>query len=405
MATVVFVHGTGVRQPGFNETFEVITDRVAALSPSTTVVPCYWAEQYGARLQCDGRSVPAYDQTKAVGGLVVENDVALWATLYEDPLAEMSALAAGDHPPERTAPGRVSASSAIVSALPALASSPAVTNAVESCAPIRFFQDAVGAFALQANLLKSAIQGARAMAKLGADGSDLGRIVVARAIVASTLSRAMAAGWPPCDAVARDWLVREIFVVLGGSEGEAKGMWGDLFRKATAPVVSAGARMVTWRMRSRRGAITDAVSPVSGDILVYLANGGPIRAFIRKTIEDATPPVHLLAHSLGGIACVDLCVLDRPPQVETLITVGSQSPYLYEIGALPSLKPMACLPDTFPRWINLHDPNDMLSYVGNGVFGGRVTDVEVRSGLPFPYSHSAYWSSDTLWNCMAERLR
>jgi hypothetical protein len=185
---------------------------------------------------------------------------------------------------------------------------------------------------------------------------------------------------------------------------EAKSLWTDLLKTAVSPVISGGARLATWRMRSKRGALTDAVSPVSGDILVYLANGGPIRGFIRKTIEDARPPVHLLAHSLGGIACVDLCVLDRPSSVATLMTVGSQAPYLCEIGALPSLKPNAELPAAFPHWINVHDPNDMLSYIGNGVFPGRVDDVEVKSGLPFPFSHSAYWTSDVLWTRLATRL-
>jgi pimeloyl-ACP methyl ester carboxylesterase len=181
-------------------------------------------------------------------------------------------------------------------------------------------------------------------------------------------------------------------------------MWSDALRASIAPVVSTGARLATWRMRSRRGAVTDAVSPVSGDILVYLANGDPIRRFIRETIESAAPPVHVLAHSLGGIACVDLCVLDPPRGIETLVTVGSQAPYLYELGALPSLRPPAQLPRNFPTWINVHDPNDMLSYVGSSVFPGQVHDIEVRSRMPFPYSHSAYWKSPVLWAALAKRL-
>jgi hypothetical protein len=404
MASVVFVHGTGVRQPAYYETFTVISEQLKRVAPSATAVECYWAERLGARFHHDGRSVPNYDQTKAIGPAAVSDELALWALLYEDPLAELEALRKEPHEPETTVPGRRSTSVSIGLALQGLPAVTSVSAAAAACAPAEFLGTAVATLVADPTLIKEAIEAGRATTRLGEDGSDLGRLVVARAVVAATLSEAMADGWPPCDAKTRKAFAREVFLALGGSGGQAKGLWGDLFKRVTAPAVSAGARLVTWRMRSRRGALTDAISPVSGDILLYLAHGAPIRRFIRKTIEAAPPPVHVLAHSLGGIACVDLCVLDSPA-IKTLITVGSQAPYLYEIGALPSLTPKQKLPKKFPHWINLHDPNDILSYIGNGVFPDRVTDVEVKSGLPFPYSHSAYWKSDKLWTELATRLR
>jgi len=61
----------------------------------------------------------------------------------------------------------------------------------------------------------------------------------------------------------------------------------------------------TFYVKRRRGAITSSVSPTPCDILLYQGRGDRIRAFIRAKIEQAEPPVVLLAHSLGGIACVD----------------------------------------------------------------------------------------------------
>ena len=54
------------------------------------------------------------------------------------------------------------------------------------------------------------------------------------------------------------------------------------------------------------GAISDASYPFAGDVLMYLARGDAIRDFIAARIEAVPGPVLLVAHSLGGIACVDL---------------------------------------------------------------------------------------------------
>jgi hypothetical protein len=87
------------------------------------------------------------------------------------------------------------------------------------------------------------------------------------------------------------------------------------------------------------------------------------------------------------------------------VTVGSQAPFLYEIGALPSLEPADPLPDHFPQWLNIYDRRDILSYVGAGVLGAdKVTDVQVDNNQPFPQSHSAYWSNDDVWNAIAQVL-
>ena len=49
---------------------------------------------------------------------------------------------------------------------------------------------------------------------------------------------------------------------------------------------------------------------------------------------------------------------------------------------------------------------DFLSYRGSDVFPGRVKDVRVESGQPFPESHGAYWHNDKdFWKPVADFLR
>ena len=112
----------------------------------------------------------------------------------------------------------------------------------------------------------------------------------------------------------------------------------------------------------------------------------------------------LLTHSLGGIAAVDLLAAQSLPSVRLLVTVGSQAPFLYEIGALWSLAHSDPLPAHVPAWLNIYDPRDLLSYVGAPLFPGRIEDVEVNNRQPFPQSHSAYWANPKVWDAIVSRL-
>jgi pimeloyl-ACP methyl ester carboxylesterase len=160
-----------------------------------------------------------------------------------------------------------------------------------------------------------------------------------------------------------------------------------------------GTSAIKWR----RGAVMDGGYPFAGDIMIYQAKGKKIREFIRDQIEheQVEPPVVLLAHSLGGIACVDLLIEhDLRDKVKCLITVGSQAPFFYEIDALQTLSYGEPLPDHFPKWLNIYDLRDFLSYVGNceGLFPGKMTDVQVDNRQPFPEAHGAYWANKQTWN-------
>ncbi|MBK7599637.1 MAG: hypothetical protein IPJ07_14395 [Acidobacteria bacterium] len=62
-------------------------------------------------------------------------------------------------------------------------------------------------------------------------------------------------------------------------------------------------RPATWFIRRNRADYSESAYPMIGDILLYQSRGQAIRDLIREKIKEAKPPVILLAHSLGGIAC------------------------------------------------------------------------------------------------------
>ena len=152
-------------------------------------------------------------------------------------------------------------------------------------------------------------------------------------------------------------------------------------------------------IRNRRNLMHEAASQAIGDVLLYQSRGAVVRSFIRAKIESARPPVTLVAHSLGGIACVDLLGHQNPPEVAHLVTIGSQSSFFNEIGALGAFEPGDCLPKTFPPWLNIFDGNDFLSFVCSRIFP-QVLDLEIPSGQPFPESHSAYFSNEQVWRAI-----
>ena len=63
MATVIFVHGTGVRQPQYVETFKQIKQKLHVQHPDLHIIPCLWGDSVGVKLNANGVSIPKYDTT------------------------------------------------------------------------------------------------------------------------------------------------------------------------------------------------------------------------------------------------------------------------------------------------------------------------------------------------------
>jgi hypothetical protein len=431
MHTVVFIHGTGVREAAYQTSFNLVqqalNDRFGVTG--ARVEPCYWGGPHGSQLFLGGISIPDFDTTRAAGEDAAEipdpteYPIALWALLYDDPYAELELLAlsvGGEAPPGQEPAGaeldqRVRTLTPNTGALPPAARQElgALLAAVELTPHfVAARDDVVGRAAYRA-----------AMAGTVEPLTDF-RLAVARAILARAVQRYLEAadlpdGAHPLDGATRDRIVELLVAALGGREA---GVADWVKEKAGRLVARVGTR---W-FKGRRGRLSAQMAPFGADIIVYQTRPAAIRGFIRDVVSRASAAakargesgeITLLAHSLGGIAAVDALIEQPHAAVRHLITVGSQSPLLYELDALAGLAlqrdaaraPLPAphaLPDHFPEsWLNVYDRRDFLSYRAGGVFGAHVTDVEVDNSQPFPEAHSAYWTNAAVWDAIAGRLK
>jgi hypothetical protein len=398
VTTLLFVHGTGVRQPAYGVALDRFAEQIAVIRPGHVVAQCYWGGVHGSRLNAKGVSIPSGDSHRGLDDSLIaaatdeDAEVALWGLLERDPLFELRLLSAGDEtveelPPNAPPPGQELAAAARRLPASAAVASRAATAGLDGVLP-----DAVEA--ILANTASTDI-----LRQEPALGGTL-RAALARAFVAEALLRAdeQLGGALPLDGAHRDQLVDAIVAELGGSD---RGIGSSVGRFGLNIALRLGA---TRPLERRRSAITEASAPAAGDVLMYLARGEPIRNFIGEAITRVDGPIVLVAHSLGGIASVELLATRALPAVELLVTVGSQAPFLYELNALPTLAFGAELPGTVPRWVNIFDRRDLLAYTGAGVFPGRIEDREVDNGAPFPRSHSAYFANTRFYDVLDEVL-
>ncbi len=423
MTTVIFVHGTGVREIDYRDGLETISKQLEPLAKSVRVQGLYWGGTLGTQLHFRGASIPQYDTTRAAGvtslapAAPTPNPAAgeevLWDSLDRDPLFEFRLLG--------KPAGSLAPNSEILE--------PPLHLALQGPLDTTQAGRDLVAFLKQTGVL-SAFDRARALVA----GADLVRralfvetpertITLARAVVATLLAIDPV---PPSAEVtdALDRLAgapeernRMALLLATHLNGEnrsplsfAKGAWDAV----VAGIVAGGAALTSpWIIRRRRRSITDLGSPAIGDILWYQTRGAALRRLLRAEIARFAQdgPVVLAAHSLGGIACVDTLLEKPEPAVKLLVTAGSQAPYFYEIGALacralpehskpPQLsRPLPHdLPAAFPSWLNFYDPQDLLGYWAAPVFGTKASDHELDNGRRFPAAHSGYWRNPALWD-------
>ncbi|WP_414568977.1 hypothetical protein [Nostoc sp. CCY 9925] len=390
MTTVIFVHGTGIREREYNETFQIIEQKIHAQRPDIKVAPCLWGV-LGAKFNNNRASVPLEDATLALSPGEEDADIVLWGQLYRDPLYELRLLSL--KPIESGNPFGEEPGDVLQSRVASLTPASQLEAKLQEAGIAEVFEPA-------REVIIHSQPYERAL--LTVSESDLSEYyaAIARAIVAQAMFISeQQEKFPPIltDAQLRDKVVELLTLALGEAE---LGLGGWLLK----PLVELAQHGGTNYVRGNRLELTDKISPMPGDILLYLTRGEKIREFIQQQIEQAEPPVVLIAHSLGGIACVDLLVQQQLSQVELLVTVGSQAPFLYEINALYSLKYGELLPEHFPEWLNIYDLRDFLSYVAKNIFPDRVQDVQVDSRQPFPRSHGAYWTNAKTWEAIISRL-
>lgn len=391
---LLFVHGTGVRKEGYDASLALIQRQIKAHELSVGVAECRWGEHCGASLASRGLSVPTYGTSRAVGTMgEADGERALWHHLMQDPAYELAMLPAQARapavarPPNQTSPGDV-----LLRRWAALRQNKALKTSLTALGL------SAGWPAVLAQL--EGDPGFDAAKASDAAGEEAHREALARALVASLMKAALEVGAPLPDAAGRDGLVRTVSAQLGEGSRGGLGSW------LATPFIGLAESIGTWKVRRERTSITDATYPAAGDILLYQAHGERIRGFIRDRLaERPDDEFYLFAHSLGGVACVELLVEGCPANVRGLVTFGSQAPFFHELDALRTLPCGHPLPPHFPRWLNFYDLNDPLSYIGAKVFpDGRVADHQVESGEDFPASHSAYLGHRPLWLQLAAHL-
>jgi len=385
MTTVLFIHGTGVRQKDYDSSLEQVETGLSGWSDKLQVVPCYWGH-LGAELFLDGASIPEYT--------IPPDDemiLTIWRNLYQDPLYELRLLVLSKQHviPVETLPGLSTPSQEMHEKLQSLAWQDKTGQLVQ-----------IGLTSQQFELARDTVFGSEPYQtlfnRLDEVNNELYNIL-ARAIFATMLETHQGLiGKQLRTEILDDWQEQ----LTDGTVD--MGLFDDYVIK---PLKKQALLWGTDWGRDRRTGIMDYAYPFAGDIVRYQGrHGQTVRDFIVKQIKSITSEVVILAHSLGGIMAVDLLAeQDFGGQVKQLITVGSQAPLLYEIDALhnlpcqPDIVPEERLPAHFPSWLNVYDPRDLLSFRAEPVFGNRVTDKKVNSGEPFKESHSAYWLNDDVY--------
>lgn len=398
MATLLFVHGTGVRGPSFDASFAAVKAQAAEHLPAAMVVEaCRWGDDLGATQAAGASAVPNYVQPSAEPAKRDDERASelRWGLLYDDPLYELrthAALAAIGSDDDGLGGSDVSARQASPAKI-ALDSLAGLLPSHGGIARSGHYEVKLKAPALRLLAADGVLDAALRASSLQAPERRLP--VLARAFVGAWARAADEQRLPALDGELRDSLYQDAVAILGGSprgiKDELLGALGGLATRIATPV-----------LRWNRSALSDASFTATNDILLYQTphGGSAIRGFIARRIGACAAPVYLLAHSLGGIACVELLAAGRLPGVAGLITCGSQAPFLYASDALSTLRRDQPLPGHFPKWLNVFDLNDMLSYSAAEIFQQRATDLEVRSRQPFPQSHSAYWTQAPLWHAI-----
>lgn len=409
---LLFVHGTGVRRESHDVVFELIKKGFADVLPGVPVTPCFWGEEYGVSLDVGGRSIPAtkaaprlaaVEATEAIdpADQAVSEEIATWGLLVADPLYELRVIVLAEDGGDADESGSVVFGVQSTGLLVEEGLGGLLEESLGAGDELTSVLGAAGLaehFVVAVRLVHSSEEFSEACTwAVGPSAGAQLATTTARALVAAML--AAAGDDALCSEEERDRAVDLLAARLGGT-ARFPGM------RTVAFMSRAAMRVTTQPMLEHfRGSITSRTTPALGDILRYQGRGGPLREFLRHRIEAAEDgPVVVVGHSLGGIALVDLLALsadagDALQSVPLLVTVGSQAPYLHRIGALVGLPPGGALPMGFPQWLNIYDRQDLLSYVAEPVFPGdlRVRDFEVRTGQPFPVSHSTYWKKPALY--------
>ncbi|TRU18245.1 MAG: alpha/beta hydrolase [Microcystis aeruginosa Ma_QC_B_20070730_S2] len=412
-ANFIFVHGTGVRQPAYRITLKKIRKHLKKEDKSFPVYECYWGDKFGSKLNEGGKSIPTFDTNRSVGGYLSDEDykIALWHLLYQNPFFELEILSLRE-PENNYTPGRELPGKGLDQSIRNFTPPQELINRLaEAGIKEEIFQQAKKKI-IEDDNYRNAINQAQ-LSTMGDYRWAIAKALVAQSAILVSETDGVQALCLTGDS--RDQIVTEIVSAIGGSERGVVDWVKNLLQEklpklldsAVVTTTNSILQIPTGLALRKRGSLSESIAATAGDVIMYQSRGQKIRDFIREKIEGIkSRPAILIAHSLGGIAAVDLLLEPDPPKVDLLVTIGSQAPLLYEWNALTNMEYQtgARLPDTFPKWLNIYDERDFLSYIGSGIFPDQVEDIKVSNGQPFPTSHGAYWNNPKVWSAIFERI-
>ncbi|MFE4309131.1 hypothetical protein ACFRR6_24140 [Streptomyces sp. NPDC056891] len=401
--SLVFVHGTGVRE-GLEDTLKKVRAGVKTLPLSpTSVFGPEWGKEIGpADLDVTPILPTSSESTRAAADGEAPDDhateVAAWGLLIDDPLLELRLLAAA--PPAET-DLVIDEESAEVELQQLLDDAEVAPTALDAAGVDDEDLRSAIAFVRDSEALLGAVQA------VGEASDEELLDSVAQAVVATVLHAQRTAVPPRLSPVAlsgeqRAAFVESVYVAL--SEALTRSFFTRGIWKTLGPLA---VRIGNAKVRENRAKIMDPFSDFIRDVAFYIRRGDRVREHLAKFISDlpANGPVVVVGHSLGGIAMVDLMSGDNAPHVDLLVTVGSQAPYLYLLDSLVSMRPDSDPPaHPFTPWLNIYSPADFLSFRAAPAFPGvdGIVDEEVDAGVPFPESHSAYWSHEETYSLIGQ---
>ena len=390
-ATLLFVHGTGVRSSSYAETLHQIRLKVREFKLPCEVRLCPWGEALG--IDFEGLSLPeppARTQDEEAQAL-------RWEYLQVDPLFDLRLWCTPAAGNPGIVLGEISAAQSVWDETISRYTAPS-SNRVELSALVENNQ--IDGFFLPAwNKVVDTQLPEKAFKIAGEEGPSVAR-AFAEAVVAQMMHDAAAADPPvPIPPPLGNKIVNLMIFDWEQERLGLKDLLLKIFGSATKTIV-----------RPIRAGASRAIAPAIGDILNYQAVGKDLRRVIQQEAASIPGDVFLLSHSLGGIACFETMVQARQAggnglgNVKGLITMGSQAPLLYEFDALQTLKKGKPLPAGFPPWLNVYDENDLLSYRADRLFHGNY-DFQVDSMLPPLEAHSAYWKLDRTWEAIRKLIQ
>ncbi len=168
-----------------------------------------------------------------------------------------------------------------------------------------------------------------------------------------------------------------------------------------------------------RGKLAGPIALTLGDVVGYHQNRQRIHKRLFERLDASAPgwgaegkPVHVMAHSLGGLLVLDaaLGACGRTLHVGQLVTFGSQPAFFHIMTPRNGLSPYrqghpVDLPGSIARWTNLWHPLDVLAFVTSTVFrlsgDSAPQDIQVQASASTiaeagGWLHSVYWRSPEL---------